>query len=105
MTIQTLDTKEQFDELLHNVNNLLIVDFYAVWCGPCKRIAPDLEKISNTNTKVTIVKVDVDNNDSISKEYNIKSMPTFLFFKKGKKVGEVVGANLNSINDMIKQHS
>ena len=60
-----------------------LVDFYAEWCGPCKMLAPVLESISD---KINVVKVDIDKLPKLTEEYRIMSVPTFIFFKDGKKV-------------------
>jgi len=69
-----------------------LVDFYADWCGPCKRIAVVLDEISQKNTNINIVKVDVDAEQDIASNYNISSIPTLMLFKGGEPVGQIVGA-------------
>lgn len=72
-------------------NGLVIVDFYATWCGPCKMLSPILEKISSENKNVKIVRIDVDDNPKVSKRYHIRSIPKLIFFKDGKEVDEILG--------------
>ena len=74
---------------------LVLVDFTATWCGPCKRIKPVLENLSKEFRNVFFCAVDVDDCSEISKKYDISSMPTFLFFKNNKVVSEltVIGAS------------
>lgn len=68
------------------------VDFYADWCGPCKMLAPVLEKFSDVYAgKVKIAKVDVDNNPELASRFQIRGVPTMIFFKDGKVVDQVVG--------------
>ena len=67
-------------------DKLVVIDFYATWCGPCKMISPKLEEMSKTKTNVVFLKVDVDEAEDVAMEYNISAMPTFLFMKNGKKV-------------------
>ena len=70
-----------------------IVDFYADWCGPCKMIAPTLEKLSKEfEGKVKIFKINVDENQVIASEFGIRSIPTLIAFKEGKKVDIKMGA-------------
>lgn len=80
----------------------VVVDFYADWCGPCKRIAPDIEQLSEKNQTVIFLKVNVDTEEEIASKYDVSSMPTFMFFKDGNKVGEVIGANLKAITQKIE---
>jgi len=83
---------------------LVVVDFFATWCGPCKRIAPMLDDMSNVETSVTFLKVDVDEVEDVAKAENIEAMPTFLFYKKNAKVGEVVGAAIDKIKDIVQKN-
>ena len=76
-----------------NLNELIkegtyLVDFYAEWCGPCKMLAPVLEKVAD---KINIIKVNVDIREDLSNEYRIMSVPTLIFFKNGVKVKEISG--------------
>nr|WCD24787.1 Tyr p 40 allergen [Tyrophagus putrescentiae] len=85
-------------------SKLVVVDFFATWCGPCKLIAPVLEKISTTDDKVVILKVDVDENEELTAEYNVSSMPTFIFFKNGQKIESFSGASESKLREMIEKH-
>jgi thioredoxin 1 len=71
----------------------VVVDFWAEWCGPCKMIGPSLEEISNElEGKVTIAKLNVDENPGVAGAYGIRSIPTLLIFKDGKLASQKVGA-------------
>jgi thioredoxin 1 len=82
----------------------VVVDFFATWCGPCKRIAPALEKMSQEKTNVVFLKVDVDELQDLAGELGVSAMPTFFFFKKGNKIHEVIGASEAKIKEGIEQH-
>jgi thioredoxin 1 len=72
---------------------LTVVDFWATWCGPCRMIAPLLDQLSVEYAgKVKVTKLDVDNNQQTTVKFNVRSIPTLLFFKDGKLVDQVVGA-------------
>ena len=74
-------------------DKFVLVDFWAEWCGPCKAIAPALEEISEEmKDKLKVVKVNVDENPTISQSYSIRSIPALMIFKNGVKVSEKMGA-------------
>jgi thioredoxin 1 len=70
---------------------VLLVDFWAPWCGPCKMIAPTLNEIAETETDIVIGKVNVDHNQDLAKKYKVRNIPTMLIFKNGVEVGRIVG--------------
>ena len=82
---------ETFKKEVLEEKKLVLVDFWATWCGPCRGLAPKLEEIANEETDVKIVKVDVDENGELASQYGIRGIPTMLLFKEGKIVGELVG--------------
>ena len=71
----------------------IVVDFWATWCGPCKKIAPDIEALAKEyEGQVTIGKSDVDANDALTSKYGVRNIPTVLFIKNGEVVDKQVGA-------------
>lgn len=83
--------EKDFNEVVLESNQLVLVDFWATWCGPCKMIAPILEQLSEEMTEVTFVKVDVDNNPGLADKYDISSIPTVILFKGGNQVDKITG--------------
>ncbi|MBQ6954306.1 MAG: thioredoxin [Bacteroidales bacterium] len=85
-------TNTNFSELLQD-NKLIIVDFWATWCGPCRMLSPILDEVEEEMAgQISVVKVNVDDADEIAAQYRIMSIPTLLFFKNGQLVDKTVGA-------------
>ena len=86
-------TDANFDELVLKSDKPVVVDFWAVWCGPCRMVGPIVNEIGEDYKDALVVgKVDVDNNPGISAKYGIRNIPTILFFKNGEVVDKQVGA-------------
>ena len=98
--VREIKSKEEFNIILKN-NKYVVVDFYAQWCGPCKRIAPEIDKLSQTNINVMFIKVDIEECEELADKYDIKSLPTFLFFVNGEKKDIVLGANLEELKKRV----
>lgn len=85
-------TNTHFDELLQG-EKLVIVDFWAVWCGPCRMLSPVLDEVeAEMADQISVVKVNVDDADEVAARFRIMSIPTLLFFKNGQLVDKIVGA-------------
>lgn len=88
MAIVKADTSN-FNEKI--ANGVSLVDFYADWCGPCKMLAPVLEQVSQEQEDLNIVKVNVDENEEVAKQFGIMSIPTLILFKDGQQVAQTMG--------------
>eukprot|EP00529_Nitzschia_sp_RCC80_P034517 CAMPEP_0113453608 /NCGR_PEP_ID=MMETSP0014_2-20120614/7442_1 /TAXON_ID=2857 /ORGANISM="Nitzschia sp." /LENGTH=99 /DNA_ID=CAMNT_0000345001 /DNA_START=133 /DNA_END=432 /DNA_ORIENTATION=- /assembly_acc=CAM_ASM_000159 len=85
-------------------SKLVVVDFTASWCGPCKFIGPIFEKLASETPEATFVKVDVDDADDVAASCSIQAMPTFHFYKGGQKIAEMMGADQAKLAQLIAQH-
>jgi thioredoxin 1 len=86
-------TDQDFATEIEGHEGLAMVDFWATWCAPCRMIAPIVEQLaSDYDGKVKVAKLDVDSNQQTAMKFNVRSIPTILFFKGGKLVDQVVGA-------------
>ena len=85
-------TDATFEELVLHADKPVVVDFWAAWCGPCRLVAPEMEKLAEKyDGSVQVVKVDVDANPGLQRAFNIMSIPTIAFFAPGKQPMGVVG--------------
>ncbi|CAF2324616.1 unnamed protein product [Rotaria sp. Silwood2] len=87
-----------------NKGKLIIIDFFATWCGPCVRIAPKIEEWSSNDFKgkVVFLKCDTDQAEAVSQEYSIEAMPTFVFIKDEIEIHRIVGANVEQLKADIE---
>lgn len=100
-----VNSTKEFDDLLAK-EKYVLVDFWATWCAPCRMIAPVIEKIADQyDGKVTVAKVDVDQQQELSIRYGISSIPTVVFFKEGKIASKEIGVKpLTSFTKMIESN-
>jgi thioredoxin 1 len=86
-------TEDNFDAAISRETGIMMVDFWAEWCGPCRAIAPVLEDLAKESAgKITLAKVNVDENPGLAARYGIRSIPTILLVKQGKVADQVIGA-------------
>merc|ERR1712008_162070 len=95
------DSDDFKNQLTAAGDKLVVVDFFATWCGPCKMIAPVLEAMSSSMEDVVFLKVDVDDCEDVAAEYSITAMPTFLFIKSKGKVAALTGANVEKLKELV----
>jgi thioredoxin 1 len=96
------------DDLQQKLNDagdqLVVIDFFATWCGPCRMIGPKLEELAIEYTNIHILKVDVDECEELAMEYNISSMPTFVFIKNKNVILNFSGANYDKLKATIMEN-
>jgi len=85
-------TQKEFQQEVSDYKGLVLVDFFAPWCGPCKITSPILDELAEEKKEVKFIKIDVDQNGDLAGQYNVFSIPTFVVFKDGKVISQFVGA-------------
>jgi thioredoxin 1 len=101
--VYQVESKEDYDLQLTNAGSkLVVVDFFATWCRPCKKISPGFADLHTVFPNVVYLKVDVDIASEVSNHYDIRAMPTFLFVQNGKELDRQTGADLAKLVDKIK---
>jgi thioredoxin 1 len=100
--VHEVTTQDEFNQTLSQ-NEVVIYDFFATWCGPCRAIAPQVQKFADEFTNVKVFKLDIDKVPSVAQSQKISAMPTFKLYKNGQEVSEVVGANPPAIKALFTQ--
>ena len=103
---QYVKDKNDFDNKLAEIGNeaLVVVEFYANWCGPCKQIVPKIEGLFKDFPDLNLLKVDVDECEDLTSEYDIRAMPTFVFIKNNKILDVFTGANIDEVKKYINKY-
>ena len=94
---------ENFENEVLKSEKIVLIDFYAEWCGPCQMLSPIVEQVANENDNIKVVKINVDNAQDIAMDYGVMSIPTLVVIKDGKEANRVVGlVSKSEIERMIK---
>ncbi len=104
MAVRTCSTVADYERSINSAN-LTVVDFTANWCGPCKIMAPKVDALAAIYGAVQFVKIDVDEAQEVASLANVSAMPTFQFYRNGKLLAEVVGADVSKLKANLQLHS
>ena len=100
--LKHIQNKEEFDSAIKE--GLVLVDFFATWCGPCKMLSPVLEEVANENPNLNVLKIDVDEVGPLAARFGIQAIPTLMLFKDGERKDTKLGyQNKNQLLGFIKQ--
>ena len=104
MSVEHVESSEAYEALKATPDKLVVVDFGAVWCGPCRFVAPKFEKLSTEHDAV-FVHVDVDALAELADCQDVQGVPTFKFFKNGVLLDQFSGANVTLLEEKVQQHA
>ncbi len=103
-SVHIINTNQEWEAKISEANTtgkIVVVDFTATWCGPCKMMAPFYSELSEKYPQLVFLKVDVDEMPELSSTWDVQSMPTFMFIKNGKQIDKLVGANKSELEKKI----
>ncbi|KAF0980907.1 hypothetical protein FDP41_012695 [Naegleria fowleri] len=104
---QHIGSSSQFEETVKNQSSekVILADFYADWCSPCRKIAPVVEELASTYQHcMTVVKVNVDSHEELSDKYEVRQMPTFVFIKDNEEVDRFIGSSEDTLRERVKRN-
>lgn len=100
--LEQISTSERFDEVVKNSEKLVVIDFHAPWCAPCKNIAKNIDEFANKyEDKVVIYKVNVDDSSDVAENAGVTGLPFFAFYKNGAQVGHIASSNTDTIEKKL----
>lgn len=104
--IKAVNSRDEFFEILNSIKDkYVIVEFFAVWCGPCKMLALKFQDVAEKyQDKVEILKVDVDDLEDLAVEYKVKNMPSFMIMRNGEKLEQYFGSKPEQFQGMVKKY-
>lgn len=103
--IPYIQSNDEYNQLITSESRLIVLDFTATWCGACSVLAPELEKLQeHYQDQIMFYKVDVDDLHEVADAYQVSALPTIMFIKNKQILGQVIGAKMHSIMELIEKH-
>ncbi|XP_068648075.1 thioredoxin H2-like [Aristolochia californica] len=105
--VLSFHSKAEWQEHFNSIketDQLMVIDFTATWCGPCRFVEPLFKEWASEHREVVFVKIDVDELKEVAREWRVDAMPTFVLVKKGKEINRIVGARKDELLNQIKKH-
>ncbi|XP_004489163.1 thioredoxin H2 [Cicer arietinum] len=102
--VKTCHSSELLHHYINETSRLVVIDFSASWCGPCKIMEPIIRAMANEITDVDFVKIDVDELSDVAQKFEVQAMPTFVLWKERKEIDRLVGARKDELKTMIQKH-
>lgn len=99
-----ITNQKDYDRII-NENKFVFIDFYTQWCGPCKKISPYIEELSEIFDNIKFIKIDVEEMPELSNFFKIEAMPTFILLKNKKEERKIVGCDKEKLKKMLKEYS
>ncbi|XP_003740903.1 thioredoxin-1 [Galendromus occidentalis] len=103
--VNQVSSADDFKARIKTPGKVVFVDIFATWCGPCKVIAPVFEKLSSEFPDCVFIKVNADEVEAVTEEYDVQALPTFLVFKEGALLDRMTGSNSEKLKQLIKTHA
>lgn len=104
MSVISISNVDQLNNIITSSNNKpIVIEFSATWCGPCKRIAPHFNQLAQNMKNIIFCKVDINDCEELAMEFNIKSVPTFIFIKDGKIIATLPKADMDALQNICNR--
>ena len=101
MPIIEIENANVFRAALESTGGLIVIDFFAPWCGPCRALSPTFQDIANSFPNVLVIKANVDALPDIAAEYNVSKLPTIVYVRQGREIDRVVGSDRGAIASKV----
>lgn len=99
------ESMQEFDNVLASTKQLVVVDFYTTWCGPCKTIAPKVQQLAGKMSNVVFMKVDAEAVEDLAAREKVNRYPSFIFYRNKRRIDRMEGSNFDNLRALIEKHA